>query len=113
MLGASGDGLKGQTVVARVEHVDVEKLKKTIGQQGGAIDVALDFADWKPKAAIDAAIPIIRKELANIGVEATITAGAAPTRGPSEFWGGLAVGAVLGGSALAIWKLVGSLMRGQ
>ena len=43
---------------------------------------------------------------------ATITAGAGPTRGKSEFWGGLAVGAVVGGGALAIWKLVGRLLGG-
>ena len=111
LLGASGDALKGQTVVARVESVDVAKLKAAIGQYGGAIDVAIAFADWQPKAAVDAAIPLIRRELANIGIDATIAAGASATRGPSEFWGGLVVGGVLGGGALAIWKLVGRLVR--
>lgn len=112
MIGASGDSLRGQTVVARVDRVDVAKLKEAMGQHG-AIDLALDFADWQPEAAVDAAIPFIRKNLAAIGVEATITAGAVPTRGPSEFWGGLAVGGVLGGGALAIWKLVGRLVGGR
>lgn len=113
ILGAVGDGLKGQTVVARVDRVDVEKLKRTIGDHGSAIDVAFDFADWQPKAAIDAAIPFIRGELAKVGVDATITAGVGATRGPSEFWGGLAVGAVLGGSALTIWKLLRWLVGGS
>ncbi len=118
ILGAAGDGLKGQTVVARVERVDLARLKGKIGELSGerhdsAIDLAFDFADWKPKAAIDAAIPLIRGELAKIGVDATITAGVSPTRGPSEFWGGLVVGAALGGSALAIWKLVGRLVGGR
>lgn len=119
ILGASGDGLRGQTVVARVDRVDVPKLKFEINRlsggaadkYGSAIDTAIDFADWQPKAAIDAAIPFIRKELAKLGVDATITAGAGPMRGKSEFWGGLAVGAVLGGGALAIWKLVGRLVE--
>jgi len=109
MLGVSGDGLKGQSVVARVEHVDAAKLKKMIGKHGEAIDLALDFADWKPKAAVDAAIPFIRSELAKIGVDAKIIAGDATTRGPSEFWGGLVVGTALGGSALVIWKLASGL----
>lgn len=113
ILGATGDGLKGQTVVARIERVDPEKLKRTIGDHGAAIDLALDFADWQPKAAIDAAIPLIRGELAKIGVDATITAGAGATRGPSEFWGGLVVGTALGGSALAIWKLLERLVGGR
>lgn len=112
ILGAAGDGLKGQVVVARVDRVDVEKLKRTVGDHGSAIDLVFDFADWKPKAAIDAAIPLIRGELAKIGVDATITAGTGATRGPSEFWGGLAAGAVLGGSALVIWKLLGWLVGG-
>ena len=109
MLGVSGDGLKGQSVVARVERVDVEKLKKTIGEHGEAIDLAFNFADWKPKAAIDAAIPFIRNELSKIGVDAKIVAGEAATRGPSEFWGGLVIGCGIGGSALAIWKLASRL----
>ena len=71
----SGDVLKGQSVVARVERVDVAKLKKVIGKHGKEIDLAFNFADWKPKAAIDVAIPFIRKELANIGIDATIIAG--------------------------------------
>lgn len=113
ILGARGDALKGQIIVARVDRVDVEKLKVTIGKYGGAIDFAIDFADWQPKAAVDAAIPFIRKELAKVGIDATITAGAGATRGYSEFWGGLAVGAVLGGGALAIWKLFGRLVGGR
>lgn len=117
ILGAPGDALRAQSVVARVERIDAEKFKKSIhrlsGKQlDGAIDLALDFADWKPEATIDAAIPLIRSELSKMGIEATITAGAPATRGKSEFWGGLAVGAVLGGSALAIWKLVGRLIGG-
>jgi hypothetical protein len=113
MLGAAGDALRGQTVVARVERVDAEKLKAAIGRYGGAIDVAIDFADWKPKAAVDAAIPFIKKQLGDLGIDATVVAGAAPTRGKSEFWGGLAVGGVLGGGALAIWKLVRRLTGGR
>ena len=105
----SGDVLKGQSVVARVERVDVAKLKKVIGKHGKEIDLAFNFADWKPKAAIDVAIPFIRKELANIGIDATIIAGKDATRGPSEFWGGLVVGGALGGSALVIWELVSRL----
>ena len=110
MLGASGDALKGQTVVARIRSVDAAKLKSAIGKYGGAIDLALDFADWQPKATVDAAIPFIRKQLADIGIDATISAGAPTTRGPSEFWGGLVVGGALGGGALAIWKLAGQLV---
>ena len=117
ILGAAGDGLKGQTVVARVESVDVPKFKARLkemapetAEHGDAIDLAFKFADWKPEATIDAAIPLIRKELARRGIDATITAGAGATRGPSEFWGGLAVGGVIGGSALAIWKLIGRLI---
>ena len=113
ILGASGDALKGQTLVVRIERVDTAKLKSTVGKYGGAIDLALDFADWKPSAAIDIAVPIVRKQLADIGIDTTVSAGAVPPRGSSEFWGGLAVGGVLGGSALAIWKLVGRLVGGR
>lgn len=116
ILGAAGDGLRGQTVTARVESVDVPKFKARLKElapetagHDGAIDLAFKIADWKPEAVIDAAIPLIRKELAGLGIDATITAGAAPTRGQSEFWGGLAVGGVLGGSALVIVKLIGRL----
>lgn len=106
MLGSTG--LSTQTVIVHIHDIDAEKLKAAIGggRNAAFADLALTLADAAPKATLDIGLPIAEKELKLYGIDATLSASDVPTRArsKSEFWSGLAVGGVLGGSAWAIWR---------
>lgn len=107
-LGA--DGLAGQYIVVHVKNVDTNKLRSKLGGSKGQLaSSALTFVDAAPKAALDAAIPFLVGKAKDYGVTAEVSTVSAPpgtSRALSEFWPGLGIGVVLGGSLLGIYKLV-------
>lgn len=114
VLGAVSTSLSGQYITLRVKSVDADVLRgKVGGSKGSLASAGLRFVDAAPKAALDAARPFIIKAARDYGVDADIqisSAPAAPKRALSEFWPGLAVGVVLGGSGLLVWKAFSALV---
>lgn len=103
-----------QTITIRLLDVDAAKLKEAIGGTGGALaSIALGLVNYAPKAALDAARPIVTSEAKNYGITMDMSISNKPApekRALSEFWPGLLVGGALGGGALLIWKLIGRLL---
>lgn len=120
MLGASaigsGDGLRSQYIVVKVDHVDADKLKKKIadmGQSGAIAPLVVLATDNAPKAVLDVGLPIAAKQLEDFGVYASITAQDVPPppgkpRSSSEFFPGAVVGicasTVVFGVGWGAWK---------
>ena len=115
LMGA--DSWSDQYVTLRVLHIDADKLRQKLGGTTGTLaSFGVSVASLAPKMAIDAALPallgLVKKDY-GVELEATVTDADRPLyvppkkgakRGVSEFWPGLVVGGVLGGSALLIWK---------
>jgi len=112
LLGAA-DALSSQYVTLRIKSIDPATLKYKLGTgaAGTFASAGLHFVDASPQAALDVAAPFIRDELKNYGIDADITITNAPPvkggpRAISEFWPGLLVGGVIGGSGLLIYKAI-------
>jgi len=110
LLGAD-DALANQYITLQVKSIDHDKLKLKLGGKTGTIaSSAMTFVDAAPKAVLDIATPLIKKTAADYGVELGVTVSNVPPKGKgralSEFWPGLVAGIVLGGSSLAIVKIV-------
>ena len=114
LLGAA-DALANQFIVLRVKNIDREKLKAKLGSKGALAGAGLMFVDAAPKAALDAVAPFIPKAAKDYGIdlEVGIFDRPPPTggRGFSEFWPGLLMGGVVGGSSLLIVKLIARMFR--
>jgi hypothetical protein len=110
LLGAD-DALANQYITFRVKSLDRNKLKLALGGSTGLIaSSAMSFVDLSPKAALDVAVPFIKKEAAGYGADLEVVISNVPPakggRALSEFWPGLAAGVVVGGSSLLIMKLL-------
>jgi hypothetical protein len=110
LLGAD-DALASQYITLRVKSLDANKLKLALGgSKGLAASSALSFVDLAPKAALDAAVPFIKKEAADYGVDLEVTVSNVPPakggRALSEFWPGMTAGIVVGGCSLLFMKLL-------
>jgi hypothetical protein len=111
LLGAADTALASQYITIRVKNLDRDKLKLALGGTTGALSgLALNFVDLSPKAALDAAVPFIKKSASGYGADVDVTVSNVPPskggRALSEFWPGLAAGVVIGGSSLAILKIL-------
>lgn len=115
LLGAVSTSLSGQYITLRVKSVDADVLKSKLGGGTGSIAAAsLHFVDAAPRAALDTAAPFIVKAAKDYGVDADIqVSNKAPgdKRAISEFWPGLLVGVVIGGSSLVLWKAFAALVN--
>ena len=112
-LGAA-DALSNQYIVLRIRSIDREKLKSRLGSKGALAGAGLSFVDAAPKAALDAVAPFIPKAAKDYGVDLeVIVTDKSPGAGrsASEFWPGLLMGGVVGGSGLLIVKLIARLFR--
>src|SRR6185369_14593101 len=113
LLGAV-EALSTQYITLRVKSIDAEKLKAKLGGSSGQLaSFGLSLVDRAPKAALDVAMPFVKKEALDYGVDLEVQMGNAPLakqRAMSEFWPGLVAGTVLGGSALVISKLIMKLV---
>lgn len=118
LLGAT-DALADQLIIVRVKRVDTERLKQRIGgKAGAATSAAMAFVNLAPKAALDIALPIALGQLKTMGIEAEAQVSSAPMpttrrRAFSEFFPGLAVGVVLGGTGFGIFKLLSKAFGGR
>jgi hypothetical protein len=113
ILGAT---LADQYIILRVKRVDKDRLRSKLGGATGALaGPALTMVDASAKAALDVALPIAVGKAKEYGIELEASATNVPpqmrSRALSEFWPGLLAGAVLGGSSLAIVKLVGRIFK--
>jgi len=113
LLGAA-DALADQYITFRIRRIDREKLRNKVGGSKGTLaSSAMSFVDVAPKAALDAAIPLVVGQAKGYGVE--LEAGVSnvpPSKGGraiSEFWPALAIGLGLGGGSLVIWKSIARL----
>jgi hypothetical protein len=109
LLGAD-DALASQYITLRVKSLDREKMKLALGGNKGLIaSSAMSFVDLSPKAAIDAAVPLLKKEAAKYGADLDVVVSDVPPskggRAISEFWPGLVTGTVIGGCSLILVKL--------
>lgn len=99
LLGA-GEGLATQAVVVRVRQIDPEKLRRSLkaGAWGAILAPALAVVDQFPRQAVDLALPVAKRQLAEIGVVADLSATDAPPppRAPAETGVAMAVGGVIG-----------------
>ena len=110
LLGAD-TALADQYITFRVKSLDSAKLKLALGGSSGLIaSSALPFVDLAPKAALDVAVPLIKKTAAGYGADLEIVVSNVPPskggRALSEFWPGITAGIVVGGSTLLIMKLL-------
>jgi hypothetical protein len=109
-----GAGLADQVIAVRVLDIDADKLKEAVGgMSGSAAALALSLVDKAPKAALDAAKPLIVSKAKDYGVTLEIGVSNKPASEPralSEFWPGLAAGGVIGFSVFGIVKLIGRLL---
>jgi len=113
ILGAT---LADQYIVLRVKRIDRDRLKaKLAGSTGSLASSAVTMVDASAAAALDVALPIAVGKAKDYGIELEASHSDVPpkmrSRALSEFWPGLLVGAVLGGSSLAIVKLVGRIFK--
>lgn len=112
LLGAV-DALADQYITLRVKHIDSVKLRNKLGGSKGTLaEGALHFVDAAPKAALDLVLPFAVNKAKDYGVELEAAITDKPAKGKravSEFWFGLGVGGVVGGSALLIVKTLGAL----
>jgi hypothetical protein len=114
LLGAM-DALSTQYVTLRVKNVDQQTLANKLGGTSGTFASAgLHLVNAAPRAALDVASPLIKSSLKDYGIDADISITNAPPvkggpRAFSEFWPGLLIGGVIGGSGLVIAKLVARL----
>ena len=110
LLGAD-EALANQYITIRVKNLDSDKLKLALGgSKGLAASSALSFVDLAPKAALDAAIPILKTQAANYGFDLDVNVSNVPPskggRALSEFWPGVTAGIVVGGCSLILWKIL-------
>lgn len=116
VLGAI-DAFANQLIVIRVKSIDADKLKNKLGgTKGATVSAALPLASLAPKAVFDIALPVALGTMKNYGIEAEATVSNAPLasfkkRGLSEFFPGLILGGILGGTGFGVVKLVGKLFR--
>jgi hypothetical protein len=114
LLGAISTSLSGQYITFHVNSVNTETLRQKLGGSKGKLATAgLRFVDAAPKAALDIASPYIISTMKDYGIEADVQlANKVPgeRRAFSEFWPGLAMGVVVGGSGLLIWKAFAALV---
>jgi len=114
LLGAS-DALSNQYITFRIKNIDSQTLKYKLGTgtAGALAPAGLLFVNAGPQAALDVAAPFIRSAMKDYGIDADVTVSkVAPAGGPraiSEFWPGLLVGGVIGGSGLLIVKMIARL----
>lgn len=111
LLGAM---LADQYVVLRVRSVDKDKLKAKLGGARGQLASSIvTMVDVSAKAALDATLPIAVGKAREYGVELEVSSSMVPpklrSRAISEFWPGLLIGGLLGGTGFGIVKLVGRL----
>jgi hypothetical protein len=109
-LGAA-ETLSSQYITFRVKSIDAEKLKNKLGGSTGQLaSSGLTFINLAPEATLDIAVPLIVKQAKEYGVDAEVTVSRVPPskggRSTSEFFPGLFIGLGIGGSILAIVKLV-------
>jgi hypothetical protein len=114
-LFGAAENLSNQYLVLHIKGIDADVLKKKIGGTKGAIAAAsLSIVNREPKAVLDILSPIISGAAKSYGVDADLVVTNVPPskggRALSEFWPGLVAGAVLGGSILAIVKLIQALV---
>jgi len=114
LLGVVSTSLASQNINVHVKSIDADKLKSALSGSTGTFAAAgLHFVDAAPKAALDALVPVIKSTAKKYGVDADITVSTAKPPGAraySEFWPGLLVGGIIGGSGLLIWKLASMLI---
>jgi hypothetical protein len=115
LLGAVSTALSNQYINIHVKGIDADRLRaKLAGSTGSFASAGLHFVDAAPKAALDLVVPIIRAKASEYGVDADITVSNAKSQGArafSEFFPGLLIGTVVGGSSLVIWKLISKLLK--
>lgn len=117
LLGAASTALADQLITLRIKSVDAEKLKQKLGQ-GTAASVApaaLKFVDVNPKAALDIALPLGVGAMKNYGIDAEISVAKGTTLPPrrkmSEFFPGLLIGGIIGGTGFGLVTLVAKLFK--
>jgi hypothetical protein len=113
ILGAT---LADQYIVLRVKNIDRARLKAKLGGSTGQLaSSVVTMVDVSAKAALDAALPVAVSKARDYGIELEAYASNVPPnmskRSISEFWPGLLLGGVLGGSGLLIATLVGKLFK--
>ena len=117
LLGAA-DTFANQYITIRVKSIDRDQLRYKLGGKSGSIvSSGLSVIDTiqSPKAVLDIATPILKKTAKDYGVDAEISVSNVPPKGGaramSEFWPGLLIGTIAGGSTLAIVKLIQKLVN--
>lgn len=111
ILGESArPGLRSQVIVAKINGIDEEKLRRAVAGdsrwRSAITDGALSLASRAPKAVLDLALPIAGQVLkSEYGIDATLSAANAPppVRSASELWPGVALGLGLAGAG---WGLL-------
>lgn len=112
------DAFADQYITLRVKSIDQQTLKEKLGGSTGSLaSGALSLVSMAPKAVLDIATPLIKKQAKGYGVDVDVTVSKVPPskggRALSEFWPGLAAGTVLGLTMFGIGKLAGRLIGGK
>ncbi len=95
LLGA-GEGLATQAIILHVRSIDTGKLKSAITKTdpcdkcgyepsapkwGVALSPAVALVDWQPRIALDTALPVVKQQLARLGIDADVYTAPAPPSG--------------------------------
>lgn len=116
LLGAASEALADQLITLRVKSIDAEKLKQKLsGTAASVAPAALKFVDISPKAALDIALPLGIGMMKNYGIDAEIAVSKGTTlpkrRAISEFFPGLIIGGIIGGTGFGLVSLVAKLFK--
>lgn len=99
LIGA-GEGLAAYTIMLRIRSIDTNKLRQAITTKawGGAIPGAVFMVDSAPEIALATALPVVKGQLAQLGVTADLSTTKTPPKAsdPREVLVTLGLGAAIG-----------------